>query len=74
VTSASPTDVKWADGKISADKMKITGGGEVVRFDGNVVMNIDKIPPPAEAAPEPEPAPPVHPAKTRPGVKSSNAK
>ena len=24
--------------------MKITGGGEVVRFDGNVVMNIDKIP------------------------------
>jgi lipopolysaccharide export system protein LptC len=72
VTSDEHVDVKWADGKISADKMKITSGGEVVRFDGNVVMNIDKIPPPPEAAPEP--APPVHPAKTRPGVKSSNPK
>jgi lipopolysaccharide export system protein LptC len=73
VTSDEHVDVKWADGKISADKLKIIDGGEVVRFDGNVVMNIDKIPPPAEAA-APEPDPPVRPAKTRPGVKSSNAK
>ena len=72
VTSDEHVDVKWADGKISSDRMKMTGGGEVVRFEGNVVMNIDKIPPPAEAAPEP--APPVGPAKTRPGVKSPNAK
>jgi lipopolysaccharide export system protein LptC len=72
VTSDEHVDVKWADGKISADKMKITGGGEVVRFDGNVVMNIEKIPPPADAAPEP--APPPKSAKARPGVKSSNAK
>ena len=75
VTSDEHVDVKWADGKISADKMKIMGGGEVVRFDGNVVMNIDKVPPPADAAPEPAPPPPVaHPAKMRPGVKSSNPK
>jgi lipopolysaccharide export system protein LptC len=72
VTSDEHVDVKWADGKISADKMKITGGGEVVRFEGNVVMNIDKIPPAAD--PAPEPAPPPKPAKARPNVKSSNAK
>jgi lipopolysaccharide export system protein LptC len=72
VTSDEHVDVKWADGKISSDRMKILNGGEVVRFEGNVVMNIDKIPPPADAAPEP--APPVRPAKTRPGAKSSNAK
>jgi len=55
VTSDEHVDVKWADGTLSADKMKITGGGEVVRFDGHVVMNIDKLP---EGAPEqPAPAP-----------------
>jgi len=72
VTSDEHVDVKWADGKISADRMKITGGGEVVRFDGNVVMNIDKLPPAADAAPEPAQQP--KPAKARPIVKSSNAK
>ncbi len=70
VTSDEHVDVKWADGKISADTMKVLGGGEIVRFDGHVVMNIDKLPPPPDAPP-PEPAP--HSAKSRP-VKSSNAK
>jgi lipopolysaccharide export system protein LptC len=68
VTSDEHVDVKWADGRVSSDKLKITGGGEVVRFEGNVVMNIDKLPPPetAPAAPDPVPAPvPAHPAKTR---------
>jgi lipopolysaccharide export system protein LptC len=72
VTSDEHVDVKWADGKLSADKMKITGGGEVVRFDGNVVMNIDKLPQPAEA--QPEPAPPPRSLKSRSNAKSSNAK
>ncbi|THD46781.1 MAG: LPS export ABC transporter periplasmic protein LptC [Bradyrhizobium sp.] len=66
VTSDEHVDVKWADGTLSADKMKITGGGEVVRFDGHVVMNIDKLPP-AESAPEPPAAPapePTRPART----------
>jgi lipopolysaccharide export system protein LptC len=72
VTSDEHVDVKWADGKLSADTMKVSGGGEVVRFDGHVVMNIDKLPPPAEAPPEP--APPVRAAKSRPNAKSSNAK
>jgi|SRR5579883_78901 len=71
VTSDEHVDVKWADGKISADTMKVTGGGEVVRFDGHVVMNIDRLPPPAEAQPEP---PPPRAAKSRSNAKSSNAK
>jgi lipopolysaccharide export system protein LptC len=74
VTSDEHVDVKWADGKISADTMKITGGGDVARFDGHVVMNIDQLPPPADAEPAPEPSPPARPAKSRAGVKSSNAK
>ena len=72
VTSDEHVDVKWADGKISADTMKITNGGETVRFDGHVVMNIDKLPPPADAPAEP--APPPRATKSRPSVKSSNAK
>jgi len=73
VTSDEHVDVKWADGKISADTMKVTGGGEVVRFDGHVVMNIDKLPPPADASP-PEPPSPARPSKSRPAAKSSSAK
>jgi lipopolysaccharide export system protein LptC len=57
--------------------MKITGGGEVVRFDGHVVMNIDKLPPPAESAPEqpaaPEPVARSAKARTASG-KPSNPK
>ncbi|MDE1933350.1 LPS export ABC transporter periplasmic protein LptC [Bradyrhizobium sp.] len=73
VSSHEHVDVKWADGKISADTMKVTGGGEVVRFDGHVVMNIDKLPPSADAAPREPPPQPAHPAKAR-AAKSSNAK
>ena len=77
VTSDEHVDVKWADGTLSADKMKITGGGEVVRFDGHVVMNIDKLPPPAESAPEqpaaPEPVARSAKARTASG-KPSNPK
>ena len=73
VTSEEHVDVKWADGTVSSDKLRITGGGEVVRFEGHVVMNIDKLPPP-ESAPEPAPAPaPVHSVKTR-SSKSANSK
>ena len=72
VTSDEHVDVKWADGKISADTMKVLGGGEIVRFDGHVVMNIDKLPPQEDA--QPEPPPPPRAAKPRPGVKSSNVK
>jgi lipopolysaccharide export system protein LptC len=79
VTSDEHVDVKWANGTLSADKLRITGGGEVVRFEGNVVMNVDKLPAesppeqPANASPAPEPV--AHPAKTRSvSSKSANPK
>lgn len=78
VTSDQHVDVKLTNGTLASDRLRITGGGEVVIFEGNVVMHLDKLPasdPPAEAAasagsapPEAAPVPvpvPVHPAKTR---------
>jgi lipopolysaccharide export system protein LptC len=81
VTSEEHVDVKWADGKVSADKLRITGGGEVVRFEGHVVMNLDNVPPaadasnpPASAPPEPEPVA-AHAGKARSSSsKSANPK
>ena len=84
VTSEQHVDVKLTNGTLSSDRLRITGGGEVVRFEGNVVMHLDNMniaggAPDASAsasaapvAPEVTPAP-AHPAKTRPG-KSANSK
>jgi len=73
VTSEEHVDVKLLNGTLTADKLRITGGGEVVRFEGNVVMNLDKLGDEGApnqsanaspgAAPAPEPA--AHPGKTR---------
>jgi lipopolysaccharide export system protein LptC len=76
VDSDEHVDVKLTNGTLSADRLRITGGGEVVRFEGNVVMNLDKLP--AADVPDPSvsasatsetPAPPepeaVHAGKTR---------
>ena len=40
VTSEEHVDVKLLNGTLSADRLRITGGGEVVRFEGNVYMNL----------------------------------
>jgi lipopolysaccharide export system protein LptC len=61
VSSDEHVDVKLLQGTLSADRLRITGGGEIVRFEGNVVMNLDNLPaeasgPPATASAEPEPA------------------
>jgi len=75
VTSEEHVDVKFSNGTLSADKLRITGGGEVVRFEGNVVMNLDKLPAaetPADA-PVAAPEPAVHHSKTR-SSKSTNPK
>jgi lipopolysaccharide export system protein LptC len=53
VTSEEHVDVKLLNGTLSADRLRITGGGEVVRFEGNVVMNLVMDSP--EPPPEPEP-------------------
>ena len=51
VTSDEPVDVKLLNGTLTADKLKILNGGEVVRFEGNVVMNLVMDQPDATANP-----------------------
>ena len=71
VTSDEHVDVKLLNGTLTADRLRIINSGEVVRFEGNVVMNL-VMESPAAAEPEPEPPPPP---KTRTVTgKSSNAK
>jgi lipopolysaccharide export system protein LptC len=76
VTSEEHVDVKLLQGTLTADKLRITSGGEIIRFEGNVVLNLDKLPaeepvsepavaPPASVPAAPEPAV-ARPAKTRP--------
>jgi lipopolysaccharide export system protein LptC len=43
VTSDEHVDVKLTNGTLSSDRLRITGGGEVVRFEGNVVMHLDHL-------------------------------
>src|SRR3954467_7015668 len=66
VTSDEHVDVKLLNGTLSADRLRIINSGEVVRFEGNVVMNLVMDPP---TPPEPE-APP----KTRSISKPANTK
>ena len=79
VTSDEHVDVKLLNGTLTADKLRITGGGEIVRFEGNVVMNLDNLSP-ADASGPPAEAPataaePAQPGKTRPiAGKSANPK
>ena len=62
VTSDEPVDVKLLNGTLTADKLRILNSGEVVRFEGNVVMNLDKL---GDAAATPAPEPVAPPPKTR---------
>ena len=79
VTSEEPVDVKLLNGTLTADRLRITEKGALVRFEGHVVMNlIMDSPEPTPTAVEPEPAPepsPVQPTKARPSsAKRANAK
>jgi lipopolysaccharide export system protein LptC len=79
VTSEEPVDVKLLNGTLTADKLRITEKGALVRFEGHVVMNLimdnpDPAPTSVEPASEPE-APPAQPTKARPSsAKRANAK
>jgi lipopolysaccharide export system protein LptC len=77
VTSDEHVDVKLLNGTLTADKLRIFNSGEVVRFEGNVVMNLimDNPAPDQPSAPAaPEPAAPA-PSKTRSVTgKSANSK
>jgi lipopolysaccharide export system protein LptC len=63
VASDEHVDVKFNGGTVSSDRLRIFNGGELVRFEGTVVMHLDNTPDPnatasaAPAAPEPAPAP-----------------
>jgi lipopolysaccharide export system protein LptC len=72
VTSDEHVDVKLLNGTLTADKLRIYNNGELVRFEGNVVMNLIMDNPPAQAEPEPAPVP-APPQKTR-SSKSANSK
>ncbi|MGX7743141.1 LPS export ABC transporter periplasmic protein LptC [Rhodopseudomonas parapalustris] len=72
VTSDAPVDVKWEGGTLRGQRMRITEKGDLIRFEGGVVMNLDNasLAEPA-AAPAAQPAPPAVPAKQRPAPNSS---
>jgi lipopolysaccharide export system protein LptC len=78
VTSEEQVDVKLLNGTLVGQRLRLTDHGEVVRFEGGVVMNLIMDPPtPQEPAAESEPAPkpetPSPAAKARLG-KRANAK
>src|ERR1700688_4164549 len=50
VTSDEHVDVKLLNGTLTSDRLRITGGGELVRFEGNVVMNLDNLGEPEQPA------------------------
>jgi lipopolysaccharide export system protein LptC len=66
VDSDEHVDVKLTNGTLSSDRLRITGGGDVVRFEGNVVMHLDHLDstsaqPDGEATTTTEAAPPARP-------------
>ncbi|WP_407157297.1 LPS export ABC transporter periplasmic protein LptC [Bradyrhizobium sp. STM 3557] len=77
VSSDEHVDVKLTNGTLTADRLRITDNGDVIRFEGHVVMNLVNLDGgnPAsvqsEATAEPAPAPP--PQRTR-RPKTTNAK
>lgn len=59
VSSDEHVDVKLTNGTLTSDRLRITEGGDVIRFEGNVVMHLDKISTDdATPAPAEQPTPP----------------
>jgi Uncharacterized protein conserved in bacteria len=75
VTSDEHVDVKLLNGTLTADRLRIFNSGEVVRFEGNVVMNLDKLGDDNASAQPAAPEPAAPPPKARSGSsKSANTK
>ena len=75
VTSDEHVDVKLLNGTLTADKLRIFNSGEVVQFEGNVVINLDKLGDDNASAQPAAPEPAAPPPKTRSGSsKSANTK
>ena len=58
VDSDEHVDVKLTNGTLSSDRLRIINGGEIIRFEGNVVMNLDHLNTDDGSQAAPEPAPP----------------
>ena len=56
VTSEEHVDVKLLNGTLTSDRLRITGGGELVVFDGNVVMDLEHLSQGASGSPANTPA------------------
>ncbi|WFU41078.1 LPS export ABC transporter periplasmic protein LptC [Bradyrhizobium sp. CB82] len=65
VTSDEHVDVKLTNGTLSSDRLKIMEGGDVIRFEGNVVMYLDKLSTDEPVAAPQVPVEPAPPPKTR---------
>jgi lipopolysaccharide export system protein LptC len=65
VASDEPVDVKLLNGTLRSDRIRVKEKGDVVLFEGNVVMNMIMDHPAADpsAQPDTEPAPAANPAK-----------
>jgi lipopolysaccharide export system protein LptC len=76
VDSDEHVDVKLTNGTLSSDRLHISEGGSVVRFEGNVVMHLDHLDADNSSAPSETasaaPAESAPPAKPR--TKSANSK
>ena len=78
VSSDERVDVKLTNGTLTADRLRITEGGDVIRFEGNVVMNLDNLgasDQSAATAAAADESDTVHPDKLRSSsVKTGNSK
>jgi len=78
VSSDQPVDVKWASGKLRGQRLRITGKGEVIRFEGGVVVNLDNAGlaqpanDPKAGSGEPDKVPDKTPGKSRPSSPSDS--
>lgn len=75
VASDEPVDVKWLGGKVRGQRLRITEKGELIRFEGGVVMNLESGGPPAPTQVPAEPKPESGSTKHRsPSGNRANAK
>jgi lipopolysaccharide export system protein LptC len=74
VTSEEHVDVKLLNGTLVADRLRIINSGEVVRFEGNVVMNLVMDQPDASAGQPDAPDPAASPKTRSISGKPANAK
>lgn len=71
VDSDQHVDVKLTNGTLTSDRLHIVNGGEVVIFEGNVVMHLDRLNTDDGNA---QPAPPEPAPKKKSNNKSANVK